>query len=47
MQSSGTRQAVVIGGLMVLFGVLLLIQEFVEISAWIWTSLRIRSSQPM
>jgi hypothetical protein len=43
MQSSGTRQAVVIGGLMILFGVLLLIQEFVEISAWIWAAVLVAS----
>lgn len=43
MQSSGSRQAVVIGGLMVLFGALLLIQEFVEISAWIWAAVLVAS----
>ena len=39
----GTRQAAVIGGLMVLFGALLLIQEFVEISAWIWAAVLVAS----
>ncbi|MEE9513364.1 MAG: hypothetical protein V3V46_04750 [Anaerolineales bacterium] len=43
MRTSGTRQAAVIGGLMVLFGALLLIQEFVEISAWIWAAVLVAS----
>jgi hypothetical protein len=43
MQSSGTRQAIVAGGLMLLFGALLLIQEFVELSEWVWVAILIVS----
>lgn len=43
MQSKDTRNAVVGGGLLLLFGALLLIQEFVEISSWIWVAVLIAS----
>jgi len=43
MQSSGVRQAIVVGGLMVLFGALLLIQEFVELGEWVWVAMLIVS----
>ena len=41
MQSKDTRNAVVGGGLLLLFGALLLIQEFVDISSWIWVAVLI------
>lgn len=43
MQSKDTRNAVVGGGLLLLFGALLLIQEFVDISSWIWVAVLIAS----
>ena len=43
MQSSNTRQAIVIGGLMVLFGGLLLVQEFTELNEWIWVAVLVVS----
>lgn len=43
MQSKGTRQALVIGGLMILFGALMLIQEFVELGEWIMVAVLIVS----
>ncbi len=43
MQSRGARQAIVVGGLMVLFGALMLIEVFYELSAWIWVAVLIAS----
>ncbi|MFQ5942467.1 MAG: hypothetical protein ACE5JF_02830 [Anaerolineales bacterium] len=43
MQSGGVRQAIVVGGLMILFGVLQLVQEFIELDAWTWAGVLIAS----
>ncbi|GMR09342.1 MAG: hypothetical protein BMS9Abin28_0160 [Anaerolineae bacterium] len=43
MQSSGTRQAIVVGGLMLLFGALMLVETFYELNAWIWAAVLIVS----
>ena len=43
MQTSETRQAIVGGGLLILFGVMMLIQEYVELGAWIWVAVMIVS----
>jgi hypothetical protein len=43
MKTRGTRQSAVVGGLMVLFGALLLIQEFVELGEWAWVAVLIIS----
>jgi hypothetical protein len=43
MKTRGTRQALVIGGLMVLFGALMLIQEFIELGEWVWVVVLIAS----
>ena len=36
MKNTSTRQSVVLGGLLLLLGGLLLVQEFVELSEWVW-----------
>ena len=43
MQSAGTRQAIVIGGLMVLFGALMLVQEYIELDEWVWVAVLVIS----
>ena len=38
MESDSRRQALVIGGLMMLFGVMLFAQTFFQVSTWIWVA---------